>query len=208
MLQLQHGLWLMESARAAHAYLVATSDRLLLVDPGPRFQLVPLARELRDAGRSPFDVTDVLVTHYDPDHAGAAAAWRRRTGAVVRIGAEDAEVLRTRRPPGTRFRRDLVRRVLPQLPEGVVELHGDTEVAPGLTAVPAPGHTPGHYAYVWQDAALIGDAAVRGRDGRLRVTRRHLLTDAGQAAATLRRLEALPVRLFGPGHGAMVGSGT
>ena len=40
-----------------------------------------VARELRAAGRSPYEVTDILLTHYDIDHTGAAAEWQRRTGA-------------------------------------------------------------------------------------------------------------------------------
>lgn len=90
---LRPGLWAMESSSSwgCNTFLIADAGRVLLVDPGPSFQLNPLARELRAAGRSPYDVTDILLTHYDQDHSRSAAEWRRRTQATVWLGADDAE---------------------------------------------------------------------------------------------------------------------
>ncbi|CAL8978538.1 Hydroxyacylglutathione hydrolase [Propionicimonas sp. T2.31MG-18] len=205
---LRPGLWAMESSSSwgCETYLLATAGRVFLVDPGPSFQLNPLARELRASGRSPYDVTDILLTHYDWDHTHSAAEWRRRTGATVWLGAADAEILRTGSVPGTRLRRFacwLFR--MSELPQGTVEMNGEVTVAPGLTALPTPGHTPGHYAFVWGDVALIGDAAVSGPDGELLpFTPRQLMTDPDQADATRTKLTALPVRMFGPGHSPAV----
>ncbi|CAN5169509.1 hypothetical protein BH11ACT1_BH11ACT1_16740 [soil metagenome] len=76
---------------------------------------------------------------------------------------------------------------------------------PGLTAVPSPGHTPGHYAFVWHDVALVGDAALTGADGELTpFAPRLLMTDPAQGDATREMLSALPVRMFCPGHSAAV----
>jgi glyoxylase-like metal-dependent hydrolase (beta-lactamase superfamily II)/dienelactone hydrolase len=201
---LRPGLWALESSSlwGCNSYLVATAGRVLLVDPGPSFQLNPVARELRAAGRSPYDVSDILLTHYDWDHSHSAAEWRRRTGATVWLGAADAEILRTRRVPGTRLRRFACRLFrLSELPEGTVELRGEVSVAPGLTALPTPGHTPGHYAYVRGDVALIGDAADTQPDGELRPSSSPgLMTNLEQADATRALLSAMPVHMFGPGH--------
>jgi len=98
---------------------------------------------LRAPGRSPYDVTDILRTHYDWDHTDSAAEWPLRTGATVWLGATDAEVLRTGRVTGIRLRRFvcwLLR--MSGFPRGTVELNGEGAVAPGLTALPTPGHTP------------------------------------------------------------------
>lgn len=204
MLQLRTGLWAMESSSSwgCNTFLIVAAERVFLVDPGPSFQLNPLARELRAAGRSPYEVTDILLTHYDQDHSRSAAEWRRRTRATVWLGAEDAEILRTRTVPGPRFRRLMMALLgLAELPEGTVELRGEVAIAPGLTALPTPGHTPGHYAFLLHDAALIGDAALTGPDGELiPFPRRGLMTDPVQADATFRLLSSLPVRLFCSGH--------
>lgn len=204
MLRLRQGLWAMESSSpwGCKTYLLSTAGRVFLFDPGPSFQLDVLAREMRASQRSPFEVTDILLTHYDWDHTHSAAEWQRRTGATVWLGAADADVLRTGIVPGTRLRRfacGLFR--LSDLPEGTVELSGEVTVTDGLRALPTPGHTHGHYAFLWQDVALIGDAAVTGPDGQLRpFTPTQMMTDRDQGDYTRELLSALPVRLFCPGH--------
>lgn len=200
MLQLRPGLFRLESARAANAYLLEHAGRVFLFDPGLRFQLNPLAREIRDSGRSAYDVTDIVLTHYDVDHAQIAAEWSRRTGAPVWLGAADAEILRTRVAPTTPFRTAMGRLSMPELPADPIELRGEIELVPGLRAIPAPGHTPGSYAFVWRDVALIGDAARTDSSGRLIPTPALLMSDVRQGDATRAALDALPVRLFCAGH--------
>ncbi|HQY34459.1 MAG TPA: MBL fold metallo-hydrolase, partial [Actinotalea sp.] len=207
MLQLRPGLWAMTSSSwGCNTFLVADAGRVLLVDPGPSSQLDPVARQLRAAGRSPHDVTDILLTHYDWDHTRSAAEWHRRTGATAWLGAADVEILRTRTVPGPRLRQLTVRLFrLPDLPDDTVELRGEVTVVPGLTAVPSPGHTPGHYAFVWHDVALIGDAALVGPDGELvPFSPSQMMTDPAQGDASRAMLSSLPVRQFCPGHGATV----
>lgn len=204
MRQLRPGLWAMESSSSwgCNTYLIDGGARLFLVDPGPSFQLDRVARELRTAGRSPYEVTDILLTHYDQDHSRSAAQWRRRTRATVWLGADDAEILRTHHVPGPRFRRFMMAVLgLAELPEGTVEMRGEVTIVPGLTALPTPGHTPGHFTFLWRDVALIGDAANSGPDGELiPFTPRQVVTDPVQADATRDMLSALPVRMFCPGH--------
>lgn len=203
MKQLRPGLWKMESSSSwgCNTYVIEDEGRVFLVDPGPKFQLNRIAREVSAAGRSPYDVTDVLLTHYDQDHTRSAAQWRRRTGATVYLGAADVQVLRSHVVPGSWQRRLMMRLLgLAELPEGTVELHGQVTIAPGLTAIPAPGHTPGHYAYLWRDVALIGDTAHCGPDGELEPFDAALMTDLQQSEQTRAMLSALPVRLFCAGH--------
>jgi hydroxyacylglutathione hydrolase len=204
---LRPDLWALDSSGrwGCTTYLIAADDRVFLVDPGPSLQLNPVARELKAAGRSPLDVTDILLTHYDQDHTRSAPEWQRRTGATVWLGAADAELLRTRDFPGSAMRRFMVWLLRPpQLPEGTVELRGEVTLAAGLTALPTPGHTPGHYAFLWRDAALIGDAADSGPNGELVPFPRYMMTDPTQADATREMLSSLPVRIFCPGHSAAV----
>ncbi|WP_408637703.1 MBL fold metallo-hydrolase [Ornithinimicrobium sediminis] len=205
MLLLRSGLWAMESSSSwgCNSYLIDDGRRVFLVDPGPSFQMDPVARELRASGRSPYDLTDILLTHYDQDHSRSAAEWRHRTQATVWLGADDAEILRTRKVPGPWFRRCMMALLgLANLPQGTVAMRGETVIAPGLTAVPSPGHTPGHYAFIWHDVALIGDAARTSPDGGLvRFKPRGLATDPALADRSRHALANLPVRVFCPGHG-------
>jgi glyoxylase-like metal-dependent hydrolase (beta-lactamase superfamily II) len=65
-------------------------ERVVAIDAGNPGGEQRIARALQDAGRSPKDVSLVLVTHGHPDHAGAAAALARLTGAP--IAADPREV--------------------------------------------------------------------------------------------------------------------
>jgi glyoxylase-like metal-dependent hydrolase (beta-lactamase superfamily II) len=192
----------LQAARGGNAYLVEAEDRSVLIDTGLASSREAVVAEL-EAARVP-RITDVVLTHYDPDHVGGAAAVQRATGARVWLGSADARILRGETPPPTRTRRAMLRlRWLghPELPE-LTELPDDAEtvVAPGLVATPAPGHTPGHHLVSWRGAAFIGDAA-RVSHGRLVHFPGFLISDREQAEATLNAIADLRPRLVLPGHG-------
>lgn len=193
----------LDCARGANAYLLEAGDRSIVVDTGVPSGAKRLVEELRDA-RIPA-ITDVVITHYDPDHIGSAAAVQRATGATVWLGAADVRILRGEAPPRTRTRR-LMRRIsgpgrveTPQLTE--LPDDRETEVAPGVVVLPAAGHTPGHHIVHWRGVALIGDAGRMSR-GRLVHLPGFLISNREQADATLAMIAALQPRLVLPGHGA------
>lgn len=193
----------LDAARAGNAYLVDAGDRSVLVDTGLASGAEKVVAELAAARIPP--VTDIVLTHYDPDHIGAAAAVQRATGATVWLGGADGRILRGDALPPTRTRRAMLRvRWLgrPELPR-LTELPDDaeTEIVPGLVAVPGAGHTPGHHIVRWRGAAFIGDAA-RVSGGRLVHFPGFLISDRAQADATIHAIESWRPRLILPGHGA------
>ncbi len=104
---------------------------------------------LRGEGVSPNDVTLVIITHHDRDHlAGIVAADGTLTFPNARhILTQEGwnwytseKNLATLPPPQARFHHAI--RSL--LEKRVVLVDGETEVAPGIRIVPAPGHRPGH----------------------------------------------------------------
>jgi glyoxylase-like metal-dependent hydrolase (beta-lactamase superfamily II) len=155
-------------------FLVRTRDRLVLVDAGlgPELQEVPpgmrlvggqLLTGLRALGVAPADITDVVCTHLHGDHVGwlfdldADAVFGRST---IWFGAADWSHFVT----GPGHMRPHIRAGFHGLaPTARLRpIDGDTTVAPGVTAVPAPGHTPGHLCVVVSSgpdrALLLGDA--------------------------------------------------
>jgi glyoxylase-like metal-dependent hydrolase (beta-lactamase superfamily II) len=186
-------------AMGAHCYWLDAGDRVAIIDPGMKVGLNRVARELRDAGRSPYEVTDILLTHADADHAGAAAEWQRRTGARTWLGAADAAVLTGALVPATPFRRLTASVARPELPGNLHLLDGDTELWPGLVALHTPGHTPGHHAFRAGDVLFAGDSAT-ARDGRLEPMPALFMTDVRQGLADLARLRALGVAWYCCGH--------
>jgi glyoxylase-like metal-dependent hydrolase (beta-lactamase superfamily II) len=159
------------------AYLVRGGGRTILVDAGlgPReigFAEgeqpddgdmgagggLPLA--LTEAGVRPADIDTLLLTHLHSDHVG----WVAPHGvpyfpnAEVLYGEADwAELVETAgRHDWTRIGLEAVRATGQLRP-----LRGDVEIAPGITARHAPGHTPGHYVLdivsEGRRAVLLGD---------------------------------------------------
>lgn len=194
----EHSFWLTRSV-GARCYWLDAGDRVALIDPGMRSGLNRVARELRDAGRSPYEVTDILLTHYDVDHAAAAAEWQRRTGARVWLGAADAAILTGAVPPATPFRRLTLALGRSELPRNLHLLDGDAELWPGVSALRTPGHTPGHHCFRHDRALFAGDAALTSH-GRLTPMPAALMTDVAQGLADLARLQSLDVDWYCCGH--------
>lgn len=196
------GVWWISEALVANAYLVRSGDRTVLIDPGTSPVLNRVARTLHAAGIPPRSVTDIVLTHYDVDHAQSAAEWQRRTGARAWIGALDAAILTGASPvPNTAFRRFMAAvSPLPKLPRNVVLLDQETELLPGFVALPAPGHTPGHFAFTYAGFAFIGDAASVDARGRLEPGPAFLMSDIPQADHTRFDLSSLDADWFCAGH--------
>ena len=153
--------------------LLETNDAVILVDTGIGAVEHPfggsggaLQAELGRLGVSREAVDVVVVTHGHLDHVGgnvteggpafpraryvmAGRDWERWT-------TEDALA---QMPPATA---DIVRnQLLPLEANGVLDLlEGETEIAPGILVLPAPGHTPGHLAVEVADELLYLDGLV------------------------------------------------
>ena len=178
-----------EEPTAAHDHLAAEHGRATLpigafLLPGERTTLLDLGvgpfdfggggwlvggrllRSLARHGLQPQDVDVIAVSHLHADHIGWLATLEGEPvfpRATVMLGREDWEffVEGDESPmtldPHVRAALDTLGR------QGRLELlDGDVQIAPGLTRLHAPGHTPGHSIYVVHDAGeralLLGDA--------------------------------------------------
>jgi N-acyl homoserine lactone hydrolase len=142
--------------------LLRGADRLVLVDSGSFGMRPMLAGRLREQGVDPADVTDVLLSHAHYDHA---ANYLLFPAAAVHIGADELAWAQATGaafiPLPELYARDLAEnpRTRPIQPRP----DGRAEVLPGITAVAAPGHTPGSLVFRVNGAAgpvlFTGDAA-------------------------------------------------
>lgn len=142
--------------------LARVGARNILFDAGTGGQVGPgaglLAANLKAAGLSPADIHVVLISHYHPDHI--FGLMEKETNAPVYANAEIV-MAQTEydwwTDPGVigrlpEARQGLARRIQAVFPgwkeKGRIKLiAGNAEVAPGIRAVDAPGHTPGHTAW-------------------------------------------------------------
>jgi glyoxylase-like metal-dependent hydrolase (beta-lactamase superfamily II) len=155
-------------------FLVRTPDRVVLVDTGlgPELQELPpgmqlvggqLPTGLRALDVMPGDVTDVICSHLHSDHVGWLFDLESRPvfpKAAIWFGGGDWHhfVL------GTGHMSTHVREGFraPAHASRLRPIEQDTTVAPGVTALLTPGHTPGHLCVVISSgderALILGDA--------------------------------------------------
>lgn len=195
-----------------NAYLVREDDGLTLVDTTVARSAKAL---LAAADRAGGTVTRIALTHAHADHVGSAdALLELLPGAELSIGARDAKLLAKDKTPEPGEPADAkLRGGFPGVKATPARLlrHGDR--VGSLRVVDAPGHTPGHIAFLDErDSTLYcGDAfhTVGGVHTTAKAGRRfpfpglatwHKPT-ALQSAVVLRALD--PKRLA-PGHGSVV----
>jgi glyoxylase-like metal-dependent hydrolase (beta-lactamase superfamily II) len=138
-----------------NALLIREGGRTILVDSGPRDLFGPTAGNLRsalaEAGVEPGDIDLLFFTHLHPDHvAGAITAEGAPVFANARVVIPEAEVAFWSDPAP--FSGDETLASWQQIAAAAMAAYADRtetiaadgQIAPGLTAIPLPGHTPGH----------------------------------------------------------------
>ncbi|MDQ0735264.1 MBL fold metallo-hydrolase [Arthrobacter agilis] len=194
----------LDRQKGSHGFVVVGAARTAVVDPGMSSGSDGVIAELRAGEATTGPVTDIVLTHYDVDHAQAAQRLQEALGATVWIGAADADILRGRRTPHTLFRKVLQRLVRVALPAGARELTGAGEIFPALAYFPTPGHTPGHVAYQWRGVLFTGDAARVSAGGGVGDFAAIFIDDKPTAAATVgllaERIDSGSVEWICSGH--------
>lgn len=192
----------LERSMGANAYLLDLGDRSAVVDPGLPFGAKAVVSELCDHARLE-SVTDILLTHYDFDHAGAATYVAQQTGAVIWIAAPDAAVLAGEAGAPTVVRSLMNIFGKAKLPTNVkfIDTQRNSWVIEGVRAIPTPGHTAGHSAFMFDECVMVGDAARVNNDGTLRDFPSVLVSDMARARRSINELEGLRGDWWLPGHG-------
>jgi glyoxylase-like metal-dependent hydrolase (beta-lactamase superfamily II) len=147
-----------------NAYLINLDGRLVLIDTGAGNLYGKagggLVQAIRAAGYAPEQISDIFITHLHEDHAGGLM-WNGKpvfANATVHVSRRDADFwLDNRNQAGVN---DLLKPFFPAVQKVLAPYVAagrlkpfDTqeELLPGLTPIGAPGHTPGHSAYLLQD---------------------------------------------------------
>ena len=111
-----------------------------------------LAAILDDEGYTPADLDGVVLSHLDWDHCYNLERFDGVTDVYVQR-RELAYAIAPYPMHAARYDATTLGREPPWLTVEVTPLDGETELCPGVTAVPTPGHTPGH-----QSVAVETDA--------------------------------------------------
>ncbi|NVM79823.1 glyoxylase-like metal-dependent hydrolase (beta-lactamase superfamily II) [Duganella sp. SG902] len=146
-----------------NAFLINTGDKLILIDTGAGALYGDccgkLVAHLRAAGYQPGQVDEIYITHLHKDHAGGIPAF---PNAVLRVSQAEADYWLTpankAKAPAflSTFFDAAQAAVAPYQASGRFQPYQDFgPLEAGITALPAPGHTPGHAAYLIADKLLL-----------------------------------------------------
>jgi glyoxylase-like metal-dependent hydrolase (beta-lactamase superfamily II) len=135
-----------------HLY-IHTGVHQVLVDMGAGDLLAPktgkLLHSMNAAGVEPAQIDTVVITHAHPDHIGGALDGRGQpvyARASFYISEEEWDFWFSEdsvdQVPKWFVR--LARRSLESLQDRMTLVDGESQIVPGIRAIPAPGHTPGH----------------------------------------------------------------
>jgi glyoxylase-like metal-dependent hydrolase (beta-lactamase superfamily II) len=167
---------------SVNTFLVRSAGRLALIDTGSGDTMGPtlgqLPRALAATAVAPQAIDTILLTHMHPDHSnGLADAAGRRLFPNAEIAMhenelphwfDDAAMARADERQRIRYFAAARQQIEPYRDR--FKLFRNGEVFPGVTAIPIPGHTPGHTAYaiasggesllVWGDTVHIPELQV------------------------------------------------
>ena len=186
---------------SVNCFLVNTGTKLVLIDAGAGSLFGPtlgrLLTNLKAAGYSPDQIDEIYITHMHPDHVGNLSANGKMAfpNATVRASKAEADqwLSQANLDKAPDAMKDSFKGAMsslnPYTTAGKFKpFEGETELVPGVRAVPAIGHTNGHTIYVvqskdqkmvmWGD--LIHVAAVQFADPSVTI---QFDTDSKKAAA-------------------------
>jgi glyoxylase-like metal-dependent hydrolase (beta-lactamase superfamily II) len=191
---------------SVNAFVIRSAARTILVETGSGNYLGEsaghLLRNLAIAGIDPASIDTVLLTHMHPDHS--AGLTDMTTGRPNYPNAElvvheneprhwtdDAAMARGTDRQKRLFFQQAREQMAPYV--GRMRTFRQGEVAPGITAIPAHGHTPGHCGFlvssgshqllIWGDTVHIPEVQIPRPDVTIDFD-----TDSQSAAASRRRV--------------------
>jgi glyoxylase-like metal-dependent hydrolase (beta-lactamase superfamily II) len=197
------------SIGGVNCYLLTAGDGFVLIDTGYTNHRADVEQALDAAGCAAGALRLIVLTHGDTDHTGSAAYLRMTRGAAIAGHRAEAAVFAEGDMGLARKNSPWIARLLFPLfrlkpadrftPDRWL---ADGDVLPDagldLRVVHIPGHSDGSIGLMLPTGEFFcGDLLTN----RKRPELNSLMDDKSAAAASIRKLQALPITTFYPGHG-------
>jgi glyoxylase-like metal-dependent hydrolase (beta-lactamase superfamily II) len=146
--------------------LINTGSKLILIDTGNGIaNLAPTKgavgrtlQNLQAAGVDPKSIDTVIISHLHPDHTNgirAADGSMAFPNAELMVPAKDWDFWMSDENAAKAQSNEMmknyfsnVRKVYAGIESKVTKYEWDKEIAPGITSIGTPGHTPGHTSFI------------------------------------------------------------
>lgn len=214
---------------SVNVFLFRQPDGYLLLDAGLKTEesLLALEASLASLNLDWRVIARILISHMHPDHVGAAAEIRRRSGAPIRMHPVEAEMVKPRAPGRRFFDRaesymhahgvpqtdiDAMREEASGVSERMERFLADEPIEDGdtiafsggtLRAVMAPGHSPAMLCFHCPEQRLLfsTDAILERTTPNIGVHWFYQGNPLGEYFNSLRALELLDIDKVLPSHG-------
>lgn len=193
-------------------YLIAEPAGFTLIDAGTAGGRQVVERVLRENGYGLDALRNILITHSDMDHVGAAAALKAASGATLYASAPEAQAMArgepSRMPRGNPVTRGLFNLfasffpIAPAAVDHILEPGQELPILGGLRVLETPGHTPGHTSFYAPAHRLLfaGDSMMSTKGG-LRFVDGPVTWDYRRGQRSVREQAALQPAIVCCGHG-------
>jgi glyoxylase-like metal-dependent hydrolase (beta-lactamase superfamily II) len=202
-MQVTESVFQLDAAKRSHVFLIKT-EQVFLIDTGMPGLTGQILSELKSLGVSSGDIRAILLTHHDVDHIGNAKQLQGATGAELWAPAEDASyIVNERKRPGIKHMIETI--IKPQRPD-ITGTYDTNWLYNKIHVLHAPGHTPGHTIFQFQNVVFTGDL-FKFIKGRFRLFPEYMNWNQAEAENSLSLLKALTFDCLCPSHGDPVRSG-
>lgn len=198
-------------------FLIYTSDAAILIDTGHSKTVEHFSEAMAKLGKSPSDISLIVLTHTHFDHAGGARAIKDLTAAPLAVHREEADNLRRGRTPfpkGTRWKGKLIvfiGNIFARKMATYAALDPDIILKDSLDLKPygipgmvlyTPGHTSGSVSVILETGdAFVGDNLM---GISLKEHYPPFANDRALVLASWEKYISLGVKRLYPAHGKMV----